>query len=382
MFLRMVPARMTFRSLFLSACVAALAVPVLADPITLTDVAGRTVTLEAPAHRVILGEGRQIYLLGILDRDNPFERVVGWREDLRQADPETYNLYAEKFPALTALPTFGGFKDGTFDVEQAAALKPDLILMNLEARAATEDAGYDDKLAALGIPIVYVDFREDPVAHSLASMRIMGQVTGKSAQAEEYIAFVEAQMARVTDRLAGAAFARPKVFVDRAGGYSDDCCMTFGPGNFGQYVEIAGGTNIATGILPNTFGTLNPEQIIAANPDQIIGTGGEWEAYVPGGNWVGMGPGSDLTAARGKLETLTHRTAMTGVQAVKDGQVHGIWHQFYDNPYAFVAVQRIAKWLHPDLFADLDPEATFRELHDRFLPVAYRPGYWVSLHGE
>ena len=351
-----------------------------ADPITLTDVAGREVTVEAPAKRIILGEGRQIYLLGALERETPFARVVGWREDLLQADPDNYAAYAQKFPELKDLPTFGGFKDGTFDVEQAAALKPDVILMNLESKAATEDAGYDDKLAELGIPIVYVDFREDPMAHSVASMRIMGQLTGHEDRAEEYVTFVEQQMARVTDVLAKAEFERPKVFVDRAGGYSDDCCMSFGDGNFGQYVEIAGGENIAKGIIPVTFGTLNPEQIIASNPDQVIVTGGNWDAYVPGGAWVGLGPGADRAAARAKLQALTGRTAMTGINAVKTGEFHAIWHQFYDNPYYFVAVQQLAKWLHPDLFPDLDPEATLKELHARFLPVDYRPGYWVSLN--
>lgn len=350
-----------------------------AEPLTITDVTGREVTVDAPADRIILGEGRQIYLLGALEPEAPFTRVVGWREDLLQADPDSYAAYAEKFPELKELPTFGGFKDGTFDVEQAATLRPDVVLMNLESRAATEDAGYDDKLAELDIPIVYVDFREDPVAHSIESMRIMGKLIGKEEKAEAYIGFVEAQMARVTDVLAESEFERPSVFVDRAGGYSDDCCMTFGNGNFGEYVEIAGGTNIAKDILPNTFGTLNPEQIIAANPDQVIVTGGQWDAYVPGGAWVGVGPGSDMEAARTKLKALTHRTAMTGIEAVENDQFHAIWHQFYDNPYYFVAVQRIAKWLHPDLFADLDPDATLKELHERFLPVPYQPGYWVSL---
>lgn len=352
----------------------------LAEPVTLTDVAGRQVTVEAPASRIILGEGRQIYLLAALERENPFARVVGWRADLRQADPDSYAAYAKAFPQLKDLPTFGGFKDGTFDVEQAAALKPDVVLMNLEARPATEEAGYDDKLAQLGIPIVYVDFREDPLAHSVPSMRIIGQLTGQEARAADYVGFVDAQMKRVTDVLARASFERPKVFIDRAGGYSDDCCMTFGHGNFGEYVELAGGTNIAAAFLPSTFGTINPEQIIAANPDQIVVTGGQWEAYVPGGNWVGVGPGSDPARAREKLEALTHRTAMTGVAAVENGNVHAIWHQFYDNPYYFVAVQRMAKWFHPALFADLDPEATLKELHSRFLPVPYAPGYWVSLH--
>lgn len=352
----------------------------MADEITVTDVAGREVTVDAPVERMILGEGRQVYLLGALEPDAPFEHVVGWREDFSQADPDNYALYAERFPELEDIPTFGGFKDGTFDVEQAAALQPDVILMNLEARAATEDAGYDTKLAELDIPIVYVDFREDPIAHTTPSMRLMGELLGKQQAAEDFIAFSEAQMARVTDVIDANDPERPRVFIDRAGGYSDDCCMSFGQGNFGEYVELAGGSNIADGIIPSTFGTLNPEQIISANPQQVVVTGGSWDAYVPGGNWVGVGPGADLDEARRKLEALSERTAMTGIDAVENGNMHAIWHQFYNSPYYFVAVQQMARWFHPELFADLDPEATMTELHERFLPVAYQPGYWVSLH--
>lgn len=373
---------MSMRALMLASAMVLSAGAAWAEKVSLTDIAGRTVEVEIPVRSMILGEGRQTYLIAALDRDDPFQRVVGWRDDLLTTDPDTYARYLEKFPKMAEIPTFGGFKDGTFDVEQAATLKPDLVLMNLEARTATEDAGYDDKLAQLGIPIVYVDFREDPMANSVKSMRIMGELVGQEERAEDYIGFVDQQMARVTDVLAKADFQRPKVFVDRAGGYSEDCCMTFGNGNFGEYVEIAGGTNIAKDILPSTFGTLNPEQIIAADPDQVIVTGGQWEAYVPGGAWVGVGPGSDTDAARAKLEALTRRTAMTGTEAVKTGEFHAIWHQFYDNPYYFVAVQRIATWLHPDLFPDLDPEETLKELHERFLPVAYQPGYWVSLNGQ
>ncbi|WP_280562609.1 ABC transporter substrate-binding protein [Chromohalobacter sp. 48-RD10] len=364
------------------AVLALAATTALAEEITVTDIAGRQVTVDAPVNRVILGEGRQIYLLGALQPENPFEHVVGWREDFSQADPDNYASYAAKFPELEDIPTFGGFKDGTFDVEQAAALQPDVVLMNLEAKTATEDAAYDDKLARLGIPIVYVDFREAPLEHTTPSMRLMGELLGEQEAAEAFIDFSETQMARVTETIETADPERPKVFIDRAGGYSEECCMSFGPGNFGEYVEIAGGSNIADGIIPNTFGTLNPEQIIAANPDQVVVTGGNWNAYVPGGDWVGVGPGADMDAARTKLQALTERTAMTGIEAVENDDVHAIWHQFYNSPYYFVAVQRLAKWFHPELFADLDPEATLRELHQRFLPVDYTPGYWVSLKDD
>ncbi|MBB3142517.1 ABC transporter substrate-binding protein [Halomonas organivorans] len=352
---------------------------VLAEEITVTDVAGREVTVDVPVERMILGEGRQIYLLGALQPDAPFAHVAGWRADFSQADPDNYARYAAKFPELKDIPTFGGFKDGTFDVEQAAALQPDVVLMNLEARTATEDAGYDDKLAELGIPIVYVDFREAPLAHTIPSMRLMGELLGEEDDAEAFIDFAREQMARVTETIAAADPERPRVFIDRAGGYSEECCMSFGPGNFGEYVEIAGGTNIAGDIIPNTFGTLNPEQIIAADPQQVVVTGGNWDAYVPGGAWVGVGPGADMDAARAKLQALTERTAMTGIEAVESGNFHAIWHQFYNSPYYFVAVQRLAKWFHPELFGDLDPEATLQTLHERFLPVDYAPGYWLSL---
>jgi iron complex transport system substrate-binding protein len=353
-----------------------------AEKITIKDVTGRDVEINAPVEHVILGEGRQIYFAAVLDRDEPFKRIVGWRDDLPKADPESYAAYLAKYPEIAKLPTFGGMKDGTFDVEQAVALKPDVIIMNVDAKTATEEAGYIEKLGKVGIPLVYVDFREKPMENTEPSMRIIGKLFGKEDKAEEFIKFRADSIAKVTDVLARKNPVRPLVFIERAGGYSDDCCMSFGNENFGKMVEFAGGINMAKDIIPGTFGTVNPEQIIASNPDQIIITGGNWQGYVPGGNWVGVGYGADETEALRKLENLTKRPAFTGVKAVRDGNVHAIWHQFYNNPYQFVAIQEIARWLHPDLFKDLDPEATFKELHERFLPLPYKSGYFVSLRAD
>lgn len=356
--------------------------PAFAEKVTVKDVTGRDVEVNVPVKHVILGEGRQIYFLAALDKSNPFEHVVGWRDDLPKADPESYQAYLAKYPEIAKLPTFGGMKDGTFDIEQAVALKPDVIIMNIDAKTATEEAGYIEKLGKVGIPLVYVDFREKPMENTEPSMRVMGELMGKQDVAEDFIKFRADSIKRVTDVLEKEKPKRPVVFVERAGGYSDDCCMSFGNENFGKMVEIAGGTNMAKDIIPGTFGTVNPEQVIASNPDQIIVTGGMWDAYVPGGNWVGVGYGADIKEAHRKLENLTKRPAFTGVKAVQDKNVHAIWHQFYNNPYQFVAIQEIAKWLHPDLFKDLDPEATFKELHARFLPLDYKPGYFVSLKDD
>lgn len=356
--------------------------PALAgETVKITDITGREVEVSVPVERVILGEGRQIYFVAALDTESPFKRVVGWRDDFRKADLDGYNEYLEKFPQMESIPTFGGMKDGTFNLEQAIEMHPDIIIMNTEAKSATEESGYIEKLAKVGIPLVYIDFREKPIEHTDESMRIIGKLFGKEARAEEFVEFRQQQIARVSDVLDKIEnLKKPLVFVERAGGYSDDCCMSFGNENFGKMVEMAGGINMAKDLIPGTFGTVNPEQIIASDPDQIIITGANWENYVPSGNWVGLGAGADNAESERKLAALMQRPAFTGVKAVRDGNVHAIWHQFYNSPYQFVAVQQIAKWLHPELFKDLDPDRTFAELHEKFLPVEYRPGYFASLN--
>lgn len=347
--------------------------------ITVTDVLGRQVEVKAPVNKVILGEGRQIYFVAALDTDAPFKRVVGWRDDFEKADLDGYKDYLAKYPQIATLPKFGGSKEGTFDIEQAVSLAPDVMIMNVEAKTATDDSKLIEKLAKLGIPVVFVDFRDKPFENTEPSMRLIGKLFGKEARAEEFIAFRKEQIDRVTERLAKANPAKPLVMMERAAGYTDDCCMSFGNENFGKMVEVAGGTNLAAKIIPGTFGVVNPEQVIASNPDQVIVTGSNWELFVPGGAWVGVGSGANAAEARNKLAALMKRPAYTGVKAVGNKQVHAIWHQFYNSPYQFVAIQQMAKWLHPELFKDLDPDQTMHSLHERFLPVAYKPGYWVSL---
>ena len=353
-----------------------------AETVTITDVAGREVSVKVPAEKLILGEGRLIYGLATLDTDAPFKRVVGWRDDLKKADPQGYGIYAAKYPEIDSLPTFGGIKDGTFDVEQAISLKPDVIVMNLEAKGATDDASLDKKLAAVGIPLVYIDFRESPMKNTETSMRILGQLTGLETRAEEFIKFRADHIKMVTDRLAKANPKIPDVFIERAAVDSDECCMSFGNENFGKMVELAGGKNIAADIIPGTFGTINPEQVVASNPDQFVGTGGDWEAYAPGMGWVPVGPGADMKEAKRKLIGLTERPAFRDIKATKNNNIHIVWHQFYNSPYQFVVIEQMAKWFHPDLFADIEPESSFRELHERFLPIDYQPGYFISISDQ
>ena len=100
---------------------------------------------------------------------------------------------------------------------------------------------------------------------------------------------------------------------------------------------------------------------------------------MPGGKWVPVGPGADPDEIVEKLKFYPTRPAYLGIKAQKTNAFHAVWHQFYNSPYQFVAIQQMAKWFHPELFADIDPDETFKQLHDRFLPIDYQSGYFGTL---
>lgn len=349
---------------------------------TLTDVTGRQVQVKVPANRILLGEGRQLYVLSGLLGDDTVNHIVGWRNDLIEADPATYQQYLKVFPELANIKTFKGTEDSLIDIEAAIIEKPDVVLLNLETENNVKDAKFIEKLDELGIPVLFVDFRHKPLENTNPTIKLFGELVGKENRANEIIAFRKAAIEQVTKVLAEKKPEEPNVFIERIGGYSEECCLSFGNENFGSYVELAGGHNIGGEFIPETFGQIAPEQVIASNPEHIIVTSADWEAYVPGGRWIPLGPGADKDEIKKKLAWYPSRTAYTGIDAQKDKQFHAIWHQFYNSPYEFVAVQQFAKWFHPELFESLDPDNTFKSFHEQFLPIEYQPGYFTSLSQE
>jgi iron complex transport system substrate-binding protein len=348
----------------------------------ITDVTGRKVELDLPAKRVIVGEARQVHVIAALKGEQTFDTIVGWRDDLLKKDPDSYAAYVERFPQIEKLLRFGYVPQGDFSLETAITLSPDVITLNLEAEKSAKESGFEEKAAAAGIKIIYLDFRIDPEKNSEASVEILGKLFGAEERAREFIAYRRAEIARVTDRLASVKdLKRPNVFIERAPGISgeNNCCRTFGPVNFGAMVDLAGGHNIADGIINTTFGDLNPEQLVVADPDHVIVTGSNWAAESDINQFVPVGRGADMTLSRDRLANLMKRTPFPELKAVKEGNVHAVWHQFYGAPYEFFPIQQFANWFHPDLFADLDPEKNFEEFHRKFLPVTYKPGYFASL---
>ena len=122
---------MKFRLLAVALLVLASLCTAFAEPFTVTDIAGRTVTVNGPVSRIILGEGRFLPSLAILERGNPAARVVGMMGEFEQLDPSTYSQYVEKFPMIAEIPLLGKSGSSSFSVESAIAVKPDLAIFGM-----------------------------------------------------------------------------------------------------------------------------------------------------------------------------------------------------------------------------------------------------------
>lgn len=346
---------------------------------TVTDVVGRTVTVKTPVERVLLSEGRQIYAVATLDMDDPFKRVVGWGDDLRTADFDTYVKYQEKFPALTQIPVMGSPQSGSFSVEKAVELQPDVVVFGLDSYPAARDAGLIDTLEKVNIPSVVVDFRQQPLETTVPSILLLGRLWGKQAEAQSLVDFYTQQINIIFARVEKLKSPQPTFFILRAAGLLE-CCGTFGRANLGILGERAGGTNIAAGLFPGWSGTINPEKVLTSDPDVIIATGSNWTYQPNAANYVPFGYNTTPEDARAALRKLTDQPGWSGLKAVQSGKFYGVWHQFYISPLHFAVMQQFAKWMYPAEFADIDPAANLKTYHERFLPISYSGTFWVSLN--
>jgi iron complex transport system substrate-binding protein len=344
------------------------------------DLAGRTVTVPARVERIILGEGRYLPTLAILDRTDPLKRVVGMMGEFALLDPTGYQQYLDRFPDLGKITPVGQASGDSFSVEKAIALAPDLAIFALEGHSPSpKNIETVAQLEAAGIAVAFIDFRKDPLVNTPRSIDLLGRLLGREAEAAEFTAYYDEQLKLVTDRLAKVG-ARPRVFLESRVGLTEECCATMGNGMMGRFIEKAGGINIATALVPGPSGTINLEYLLAQQPDIYIATAiGSAATTAKAPRRVALGADVQPDLARETLARATSRPGIADLDAVRSGRAHAIWHHFYNSPFNVAAVQAFAKWFHPALFADLDPVETLHTLYRRFQPVAATGTYWIDL---
>lgn len=351
------------------------------EQIELTDLSGRKVKVSVPVDHVILGEGRFLPTLGILDRKDPTRRVVGMMGEFKKYDPASYAQYQKYFPGIDDIPLIGSNGSASFSLEKAVTIKPDVALFGLASGHGPSNKNKEilDKLKAAGVPVVIIDFRIDPLRNTPKSINILARLFGREKEAKEFLDFYRDGLGIVRERIKGIT-KRPTVFMESRVGLSPHCCEAVGNAMMGRFITWAGGKNVFGDLIPGTHGTVNVEHLLVEQPDFYIGTAiGSLMTGKKFPKFIALGAGTDKSTASLSLKRSMKRTGLAQLSAITSGRAYSIWHHFYNSPMNVVAVQVIAKWLHPDLFEDLNPEKTLAEYFDRFQPFPLNGVYWTGL---
>jgi iron complex transport system substrate-binding protein len=279
-----------------------------AAPIVLTDGLGRTVSLPAPAQRVVSlapGNTEILYAIGA----GP--QVVG---------RDAYSDYPEE--AKKATDIGGGF--GELNTEVILAQKPDLVLASSLTPPEQLKA-----LEGLGLTVFSVANPKD-FPGLFDNIRLVAQLTGHTSQAEELIAGLQKRVAAVQEKL-GTPANRPLVFYE-LDGTDPNAPWTPGPGSFvDRLITLAGGENLGSQ-LKSEWVQVSIEELIARNPQIIL---------IGDATWGGV-----------TLEAVKARPGWKTLPAIQNGQLF----TFDDNlvsrpgPRLVDGLEAMAKLLHPEIF--------------------------------
>ncbi|MDR0649086.1 MAG: ABC transporter substrate-binding protein [Synergistaceae bacterium] len=219
-----------------------------AAKITVTDQAGREVTINGLPDRIVSGyyiSSSTCIALGLTDR------MVGI-----EAKADIRPIYALAAQKLLKLPNVGTAKE--FNLEACVALEPDLVILPKRLRDSA------DMLAELGIPAILVN----PENHRdlVEMITLIGRSTGAEDKAAMLVGYYNGELAAVAELTKGIS-ERPSVYMAGYSGY-----LSTAPKDMYQasLIDAAGGVNAARGVDGDNWTSVSYEQVIAMNPDVIV----------------------------------------------------------------------------------------------------------------
>lgn len=279
-------------------------------PVTLTDAAGRQVTIETEPETLVSGYYITTSMLIALGQQ---DKLVGI-----EAKADTRPIYALAAPELLELPSVGTAKE--FDLEGCAALEPDLVILPLKLQESAE------ALEQLGINALMVNPEDMDLLEE--TLDLLGQATGSSERAHalmDYNAETEAEMAQL---LADAE--KPSVYLAGNSSY----LSTAGSKMYqNTLIELGGGENVAAELEDDYWADISYEQLLAWNPDVIV-----------------IAADADYTK-----EDLLADSQLAGLTAVQNGAVYALPSAFeaWDSPVpsGVLGIRWMASALHGDLYS-------------------------------
>ncbi|MEH2922353.1 ABC transporter substrate-binding protein [Samsonia erythrinae] len=332
-------------------------------PVTVTDIAGRQVELKQEPKRIVIQDGRDIMTMALLDRDNPFQRMVAWNNIPKKSDIATWNMLKAKWPQAENVLDMGFGDKGEIELESVLAKQPDLMVAQLRAKSSLTESGVLAKLGALNIPVVFIDSEVDPAKNTASSVDLLGEVLNKEDNAKAYSEFYRQHLTAIQQKTATLP-KKANVFVEAWAGRSDSCCFSHAHNGWGGMVEAIGANNIGSALLPGANGDVSLEKLISMKPDVYIMTGAKRNS--PSSKTLPLGYNANKADIAASAQALMARQGVSQIPAVAQKQVVGIYHQFYNHPYNIVGMEYLAKAIYPQLFSDLNPDDTYRHIIKHF----------------
>jgi iron complex transport system substrate-binding protein len=248
---------MIFR-LLIGAVIAGVAcrqVPTLPASISLVDDAGDTVSLAAPARRVVSLIPASTELLFAIGADSA---VVG------------RTSYCDYPAAAKAVPDLGdGIKP---NIEAVIARRPDLVVLYNSG----QNAAVAGRLHELGIAALRIN--TDALSSVPRVARVLGKLTGREKAADSLVAVFDTALTSATQPNPAR---RPKVLLL----VWEQPPMTIGRGSFlSELVERAGGENLFADVASSS-GVVSIEAVAARDPDLIFTTAEGPSAFAARPEW-------------------------------------------------------------------------------------------------
>ncbi|MDD2755956.1 MAG: ABC transporter substrate-binding protein, partial [Methanothrix sp.] len=322
--------------------------------ITIIDSANRTVTVNKPVQKIIIGSSYYgetlLYILGVDDKT-----IVGVEESTK-----TKNVL---LPQLSAKESIGS--RGSPDIEKIMDLNPEIVFVYVSSPKAEL---LEDKLKGTGITVIRMDLWR--MATLRDEVEKLGYIFGKQENANKYLKFHDEVVGQIKDKVADIpSDERTRVYLDaRVAEGTSDRRTRNAPDGVHQLCENAGGDNVASA-LSTSNPTVSAEWVLTQNPDVILGCDFGMEG----------GYGADnLTQLKDHYDAMMSMPGSEGISAVKNNRIHIISNDIAFGPDYFISLAYMAKMLHPATFADLNPEKIHQDFMDQFYSYI---NFNVSEHG-
>ena len=299
-------------------------------PITVTDQAGREVTIEQEPQRIITAYYITSSLLIALDLD---DRIVGIEND-----PEKRAIYSLSAPQLLELPQIGTAKE--LDIEAVMALEPDLLVLPMKLKNTVPT------LEELGLTVLIVDPEDQQRVNDM--IRLVGEATNKSELAEHILSWIASQQIFLAEALADIQM--PSVYLSG----NSSMLKTAGDAMYqADMIRLAGGRNVAAAIEDTYWAEIDYEQLLAWDPEYII-----------------------LAAeATYTVEDVLADPNLADCKAVVNGNVYRLPNQAeaWDSPVpgSILGAVWLGNMLHPDKISDAECTARMNEFYETFYHFTY-----------